>query len=101
MRGYAGSDSIFNSIVKRGRLTCVSLFEMSEQKLFANDGFGWYCVTCAESSKNTSQEARLLKEGESESKDPAMSESARAKWSDGSRSVLVCELCGVSEPIAG
>ena len=41
--------------------------------------------------------SRLLSEGESESKNPALSNKALAKWSDPARRILECPRCGITE----
>jgi hypothetical protein len=68
---------------------------------FYNDGFGWVCRHCerelAAASRSTSVHSRFMTEGEAESKQPELSNSALAKWADPARRTLVCPRCGVTE----
>ena len=67
---------------------------------FYNDGFGWICRACERELKETDGEqtrARLLREGEAESKNPALSNQALAKWADAAQRILTCPRCGVTE----
>ena len=74
---------------------------MIELNDFYNDGFGWICRHCerdlvhpAESSDTRS---RIMREGETESKQPEMSNLALAKWADPEHRTLLCPRCGISE----
>lgn len=72
-----------------------------ELKDFYNHGFGWICKHCERELQQTDSNdnySRLLREGEAESKTPAFSNRAMARWSDASQRVLVCPRCGITEP---
>jgi hypothetical protein len=74
-------------------------FEMSN---FYNNGFGWICKHCERNSAeetSSHKHSRLMREGESESKQPHFSTSALAKWHDKEQRTLVCPTCGVVELI--
>jgi hypothetical protein len=67
---------------------------------FYNSGFGWICRGCEADLdvESTSQSrSRLMREGESESKNPTFSNKAMAKWHDKEQRTLVCPACGVIE----
>lgn len=67
---------------------------------FYNSGFGWICRGCeAESDVESASQSRsrLMREGESESKNPTFSSTALAKWHDKEQRTLVCPVCGVIE----
>ena len=66
---------------------------------FYNDGFGWVCRHCdSELRKPAAGEgSRLLREGEAESKNPRLSNTALAKWADAAQRTLMCPRCGVTE----
>lgn len=71
---------------------------------FYNDGFGWICRHCERDLKNEETTAdkkhsRLMREGEAESKKPAMSNAALARWADPAHSTLMCPRCGITELI--
>ncbi|HEY8559506.1 MAG TPA: hypothetical protein VIL74_03815 [Pyrinomonadaceae bacterium] len=73
---------------------------MNELNNFYNAGFGWVCRACEResgTSNEPSNRSRLLREGEAESKNPRLSSSALAKWTDQTRTTLVCPLCGIAE----
>ena len=73
---------------------------MKELNDFYNDGFGWVCRQCERQSENTSDDrshSRLLTEGESEGKNPALSNKALAKWADPAQRILECPRCGITE----
>ena len=73
---------------------------MQELENFYNDGFGWLCRACEiKAPAETASHSRLLREGEAESKAPRLSNFALAKWTDSSRTTLVCPRCGVTEKI--
>lgn len=77
---------------------------MVELEKFYNDGFGWVCRRCeAEIGAADSDglgHSRLMREGEGESKQPVLSTRALAKWSDETRTVLICPGCETAESIA-
>jgi rubrerythrin len=77
---------------------------MDELEKFYNDGFGWVCRLCeaeiGAADAGGPVRSRLMREGEGESKQPVLSTRALAKWSDETRSVLVCPGCGTVESIA-
>lgn len=73
---------------------------------FYNDGFGWICKHCerelneAETeSPETHQQARIMREGEAESKQPRFSNPALAKWFDQVQTTLICPRCGITERV--
>jgi rubrerythrin len=74
---------------------------MTELNDFYNDGFGWICKACERELKQEKQNehnhSRLMREGESESKQPKFSNLALAKWADPAQRVLVCPRCGITE----
>lgn len=76
---------------------------MIELKDFHNDGSGWICRHCerdlASESKDESRHSRAFREGEAESKSPAMANRALAKWTDKTRRFLTCPRCGITEPV--
>lgn len=76
--------------------------EKIELNDFYNAGFGWICKQCErelmEKDSNQSENSRLMREGESESKQPKFSNRAMAKWADAAQRILVCPSCGVTEP---
>ena len=78
---------------------------MKDLEHFYNGGFGWVCRACENDLAASIQEAatrsRLFSEGEAESKQPRMSNTALAKWADEDRSVLVCPRCERTERISG
>jgi hypothetical protein len=76
---------------------------MVELEEFYNDGFGWVCRRC-EAEGGAAEGAgpvrsRLMREGEGESKQPVLSTSALAQWSDETRAALTCPRCGITESI--
>jgi hypothetical protein len=75
---------------------------MIELENFYNDGFGWVCRQCdreLNALPDESAHSRLMREGESESKSPRLSNPALAKWEDASQRTLFCPRCGVSEMV--
>ncbi len=69
---------------------------------FYNSGFGWICKQCErelEPNRKISDKkiSRLMTEGEAESKQPKLSNSALAKWADAARQTLICPRCGITE----
>lgn len=68
---------------------------------FYNDGFGWICRHCErelrEQETSSSKHSRLMREGESESKQPRLSNLAMAKWADKEQKTLLCPRCGITE----
>jgi len=71
---------------------------------FINLGYGWMCKHCAAESEagevTAEGRARFLTEGEAESKEPALSTPALARWHDQTRSTLYCPRCGVEEVVS-
>jgi hypothetical protein len=75
---------------------------MIELKGFYNEGFGWICRVCEGELKGqdeTDTHSRLLREGEAESKNPRLSNSALAKWADNEHRALMCPRCGIRESV--
>ena len=72
---------------------------MIELTDFYNEGFGWICRQCERELEagTANPTSRLLREGESESKNPPLSSRALAKWADAAQRILVCPRCGISE----
>lgn len=70
---------------------------------FYNDGFGFICKHCErELKEKTSHERRhprFMREGEAESKQPKLSNTALAKWLDKAQTTLICPNCGITEKI--
>ena len=76
--------------------------EMIKPDNFYNDGFGWICCACEQELKALTlpeTRSRLMHEGEAESKSVRLSNSALAKWTDPTRTALVCPRCGIEEKI--
>jgi len=76
--------------------------EKIELNDFYNNGFGWICKQCERELKNRAdnsnqKHSRLMREGEAESKEPNLSNSAMAKWADKEHRALVCPRCGITE----
>lgn len=75
---------------------------MQQRQDFINDGFGWKCLRCDNElsiSKPEEEKSRLMQEGEAESKNPQLSNSALAKWFDAAQTTLICPRCGITELI--
>jgi len=73
---------------------------MVELNDFFNDGFGWKCRHChRDLQASETGQARFFLEGEAESKQPDLANSAMAKWADTARTTLTCPRCGISELI--
>lgn len=73
---------------------------MQETNDFFNDGFGWKCRYCnRELEAKEPGPARFFLEGEAESKQPDLANSALAKWADVARTTLTCPRCGITELI--
>jgi hypothetical protein len=77
---------------------------MEKQELndFYNHGFGWICKHCerelaTQNDSSSEKTSRLMREGEAESKNPRLSNSALAKWADAAQRNLVCPRCGITE----
>lgn len=71
---------------------------------FYNDGFGWICKICERELKQSKalsgeKTSRLMREGETESKQPKLSNAALAKWTDVSQRTLICPRCGITESV--
>lgn len=65
---------------------------------FYNNGFGWICRHCEKETQRAERNvSRLMQEGESESKNPVMSNTALAKWADPAHRTLLCPICGITE----
>jgi hypothetical protein len=76
--------------------------EKLELNDFYNDGFGWICKHCERELKprenaRAQKHSRLMREGEAESKQPKLSNSALAKWADAAQRTLTCPRCGITE----
>lgn len=74
--------------------------EKPELNDFYNDGFGWICRHCERESETENppeESARLMREGEAESKQPRFSNRALAKWADPVHRTLICPRCGITE----
>ena len=72
--------------------------EKIELNDFYNEGFGWICRACERDLKTEIVSGgRLMREGEAESKQPALSSLALAKWADKARQTLLCPRCGITE----
>ena len=69
---------------------------------FYNDGFGFVCKHCErelQEKEIPQTRSRLMREGESESKQPTFSNTALAKWLDKAQTTLICPRCGITEKI--
>ena len=77
-------------------------FYIMELNDFYNDGFGWICKHCERELKSQNKvsdqkHSRLMREGEAESKQAELSNSALAKWADKAQRTLMCPRCGITE----
>jgi hypothetical protein len=74
---------------------------MLELQDFYNEGFGWICRHCDRRSDDESHAgiSRIMSEGEAESKQPALSTAALAKWLDKLQTTLICPGCGITERV--
>jgi hypothetical protein len=75
---------------------------MPELNDFKNDGFGWVCLHCERELSvelGADLHSRLMREGEAESKNPKLSNTALAKWADAAQTTLVCPRCGITERV--
>jgi len=75
---------------------------MIELNDFYNEGFGWICRHCErelieQDNSSKEKQSRLMREGESESKQPKLSSLALAKWADVAQRTLTCPRCGITE----
>ena len=73
---------------------------MLELNDFYNDGFGWICKHCErelQTDDKNKKTSRLMTEGESESKNPTLSNVAMAKWANAAQRTLICPRCGITE----
>ena len=78
----------------------LSIVFMAEPEKFYNRGFGWICRNCeAAKPKPLPGRSRLMREGESEGKSPALSNPALARWMNAERTKLECPNCGTNENI--
>lgn len=89
----------FPSAFQVGHYFSMEKIELND---FYNDGFGWICKHCERELKQTTEPenqnlSRLMREGEAESKQPAMSHPALAKWADPAQRTLMCPRCGITE----
>lgn len=79
----------------------LAVFFMIELNSFYNNGFGWICRHCerelSADAADMRTHSRFMTEGEAESKQPAMSNKALARWADPARRTLLCPRCGVTE----
>lgn len=71
---------------------------------FYNDGFGFICKHCenelkAKEDSESHKQARFMREGEAESKQPKLSSAGLAKWLDAAQTTLICPTCGLTEKI--
>ena len=78
---------------------CFLFMELND---FYNDGFGWICKHCERELKSQNKvsdqkHSRLMSEGEAESKQAELSNSALAKWADKAQRTLMCPRCGITE----
>lgn len=74
--------------------------EKIELNDFYNEGFGWICKACERElneDDDGEKPSRLMREGEAESKNPALSNRAMAKWADAAERILTCPRCGITE----
>lgn len=72
---------------------------------FINPGYGWMCKHCAAEREAgvvalVKGRARFFTEGEAESKEPALSTPALARWRDATRRTLYCPSCGIEEQVS-
>lgn len=76
---------------------------MIELDSFYNDGTGWICRQCerelASAKGSSNGRPRFFQEGEAESKNPVLANSALAKWADKTRRSLTCPRCGITEAV--
>jgi hypothetical protein len=70
---------------------------------FINEGFGWVCKHCSAETKTRVNEeetrARFFTEGEAEEKEPRLSTTALARWTNASRRTLTCPRCRIEEVV--
>lgn len=70
---------------------------------FTNPGYGWMCKHCLAEDETGALEgggrARFFTEGEAETKEPALSTPALARWRDATHRTLYCPRCGVEETV--
>jgi hypothetical protein len=74
--------------------------EKLELNNFYNEGFGWICRRCErelQTEETDRKTSRLMTEGESESKQPKLSNIAMAKWTNEAQQSLICPRCGITE----
>jgi hypothetical protein len=77
---------------------------MYEIENFYNKGFGWICKNCeralaVDEVRDDSKLNRIMREGEAESKQPRLSNSALARWYDKTQQALMCPRCGTVEQV--
>ncbi|HUQ30742.1 MAG TPA: hypothetical protein VM095_01425 [Pyrinomonadaceae bacterium] len=70
---------------------------------FINEGFGWVCKHCSANVEARADveaaRARFFTEGEAEEKEPRLSTTALARWTNASHRALSCPSCGIEEMI--
>jgi hypothetical protein len=70
---------------------------------FINEGFGWVCKHCSARRQAHAEvepgRARFFTEGEAEEKEPRLSTTALARWTNASHRALSCPRCGIEEMI--
>jgi hypothetical protein len=70
---------------------------------FYNHGFGWICRHCerelAPPAAGANALPRFMREGEAESKQPALASAALARWADKAHTTLICPRCGITESV--
>lgn len=70
---------------------------------FTNPGYGWMCKHCLAEEGALHEgagRARFFTEGEAETKEPALSTPALARWRDAARRTLYCPRCGIEEAVS-
>lgn len=74
---------------------------MNEIGNFYNEGFGWICRPCERelAPADKHRHSRVFREGEAESRDPKLANTALAKWTDVTRRILTCPRCGLTESV--
>jgi len=81
-------------------LTAIFMTELND---FYNNGFGWICRAwerdLGTEHLSAGKHPRVFREGEAESRSPALANQALAKWTDKTRRFLTCPRCGLTEPV--
>jgi hypothetical protein len=78
----------------------LSIVFMTEPENFYNRGFGWICKKCELGPSAPRRRSRLMREGETENKTPAFSNTGMARWTNDERTTLECPNCGMHEKIS-